>query len=256
MDWNAELYAQEHDFVPEYGKKLLDFIPASHELFLLDLGCGTGELTALLARKAGHVIGIDASPEMIRIAKAKVPHGDFRVLDACALPWKHFFDVVFSNAVFHWIPDHGVLLQRIFEALKDGGKLVCEFGAEGNIRHIQCAFRAVLERYGHKYENPFFFPSVETYRHIMTQQGFSLEHIEAYDRPTPLKGGNSGLRNWLRQFFANDLRLFSEAAQEPLFEEMEERLRVAFWDGNQWIVDYRRLRVIAVKPAVHRAIYL
>lgn len=52
---------------------------------------------------------------------------DFRVMDACLMPWNNWFDVIFSNAVFHWIPDHGALLKAVSRILKPRGKLICEW---------------------------------------------------------------------------------------------------------------------------------
>jgi SAM-dependent methyltransferase len=57
MKWNAELYEDKHNFVAEYGKGLLEYIPDSKEQVILDLGCGTGTLTHELSQKAYKVIG-------------------------------------------------------------------------------------------------------------------------------------------------------------------------------------------------------
>lgn len=65
---------------------------------------------------------------------------DFRVCDALGLPFKNEFDVVFSNAVFHWISDHDTLLKNVHKVLKPQGLLVCEFGAAGNILPLNMHF--------------------------------------------------------------------------------------------------------------------
>lgn len=67
----------------------------------------------------------------------------FMVCDALALPFEKQFDVVLSNAVFHWIVDHNALLNNIHKVLKPNGLLVCEFGANGNIATIENAFMKV-----------------------------------------------------------------------------------------------------------------
>ncbi len=106
MDWNAALYRKSHGFVAEYGKNLLACVPEDASQCILDFGCGTGELTAALARKAGQVIGVDQSAAMIRAAREKYPGPEYHVLDAAGLAvqgWTARFDLVFSNAVFHWI---------------------------------------------------------------------------------------------------------------------------------------------------------
>ncbi len=112
MDWNADLYENKHDFVAEYGRDLLSHVPENPGQAILDLGCGTGTLTHALLEKSTSVVGLDASPEMIGKARQLYPGMDFRVLDACLMPWNNWFDVIFSNAAFHWIPDHGALFLK------------------------------------------------------------------------------------------------------------------------------------------------
>ena len=73
---------------------------------LADLGCGTGTLTARLAARGSRVIGVDSARPMVERARAQYPELTFEVCDALALPFEGEFDVVFSNAVFHWIADY------------------------------------------------------------------------------------------------------------------------------------------------------
>lgn len=128
-EWNAVLYDNKHDFVAEYGKRLLEFVPKNKHQSILDLGCGTGTLTAQLSTLADTIIGVDSSASMITKAKEQYANIQFVVCDALALPFEKQFDVVFSNAVFRWIADHNVLLKQIHKVLKPNGLLVCEFGA-------------------------------------------------------------------------------------------------------------------------------
>ena len=111
-DWNAMLYDNKHDFVSEYGKGLLEFVPENKNQSILDLGCGTGMLTAQLSNYADTIIGVDSSASMIAKAKKQYANIQFEVCDALTLPFEKQFDVVFSNAVFHWIPDHNALLKQ------------------------------------------------------------------------------------------------------------------------------------------------
>lgn len=88
---------------------------------------------------------------------------------------------------------------------------------------------------------------MEEYRKLVEQAGLHPELVMDYDRPTPLKDGENGLRNWVRQFFASDLSPLPGAGRIRILEEMESALRDELWDGTQWVADYRRIRVIAVK---------
>lgn len=86
---------------------------------ILDLGCGTGTLTTQLTNFAGTVIGVDSSYDMIEKARSQFNNIEFIVGDALNLPFENEFDVVFSDAVFHWIENHDLLLKNIHRALKD-----------------------------------------------------------------------------------------------------------------------------------------
>ena len=159
MEWNSALYDKKHDFVAEYGKGLLEFVPRNAEQSILDLGCGTGILTAQLADLCKRIVGVDSSQSMIDKAKQQFSGIEFQVFDALALPFENEFDVVFSNAVFHWISDHNTLLKNIYKALKTQGLLVCEFGASGNIATIESAFVKICNSLGYDYKPKFYFPT-------------------------------------------------------------------------------------------------
>lgn len=116
--WNSTLYDKKHDFVAEYGKGLLAFLPKNDEQTILDLGCGTGVLTAQLVDLCSEIVGVDSSQSMIDKAKEQFNNIEFKVCDALALPFENKFDVVFSNAVFHGIIDHDTLLKNIHKVLK------------------------------------------------------------------------------------------------------------------------------------------
>lgn len=248
MKWNVELYDKEHQFVSEYGKSLLEFVPVDRTQKVLDIGCGTGTLTHELLQRSGYVLGIDGSKDMIQKAKKQYPEVDFAVLDALKMTDQKEWDVIFSNAVFHWIPNHKLLLSNIYRALKPEGKLVCEFGAHGNIAIIEEGFAKSLQEFGCIYHSGFNFPTVQVFKDVLVQEGFKVEEIYSYDRPTPFKDGEKGMRNWARQFFASHLEPFSETEQEEILKNLEDNVREALWNGEKWVGDYKRLRVIA-----HRA---
>lgn len=245
MKWDPGLYDSKHSFVAEYGKGLLEFVPIDKTLKILDLGCGTGTLTGALAKQCSYVLGIDASSEMIEKAKERYPDIEFQVMDALELPYNHEWDVIFSNAVFHWIPDHDLLLRKIRHSLKPSGKLICEFGACGNIETIEGAFRTALQENGYAYRSKFNFPTVDKFGALLIKNGFSIEKIYDYNRPTPLRDGEQGLYNWARQFFEAELKMFTEAEQNGILKNTQEKVWNQLWDGEKWVADYRRLRVIA-----------
>ena len=254
MDWDARLYDRNHDFVAAYGEDLLSLVPEDLDV-IVDVGCGTGALTAALAAKAARVIGIDASPDMIAQAHARQPEREFLVMDACDMPWQGSVDALFSNAALHWIENQEALAAAMARVLRPGGLLVCEFGARGNIGRICAAFgRAFRAFSGCEAANAaplsserFYFPCAEAHAALLTRHGFSVRLAVEYDRPTPLKGAEEGLALWMTQFFAQDLEGVPAAARRMIFAAVADDLRATLWDGCQWVADYRRLRVVAVK---------
>ncbi|WP_300765907.1 class I SAM-dependent methyltransferase [uncultured Bifidobacterium sp.] len=248
MKWDADRYDRDQDFVSAYGRSLETLVPAGTEA-LLDLGCGTGTLTAELAGRIPHVVGVDASAEMVVRARREHPGVEFRVADALDLPYDGDFDVVFSNAVFHWIPDHPRLLSTVRRALRPGGRLVCEFGAKGNIARVDAAMGRAMRRRGLDLAVRFVFPGDDEFRRNLERAGFHGIDVGSYDRPTPLGGGEAGLSSWLRQFHADDLARVDEDERRTIITEVEEGLRDDLWDAARgcWIADYRRLRAVAVR---------
>ena len=245
MEWNSTLYDASHDFVAEYGKGLLEFVPKNDGQTILDLGCGTGTLTVQLADVCHKVVGVDSSQSMIKKAKKQFSNIEFKVCDALTLPFENEFDVVFSNAVFHWISDHDTLLKSIHKVLKPQGLLVCEFGAKGNIAVIEHAFIEACNAFGYDYEPKFNFPAAEDFGRLLESNGFVIEKIYDYDRPTVLKDGRQGLVNWMKQFYASELMEMPGNVQTTVFERVGELTRGTLWNGEAWVADYRRLRVIA-----------
>ena len=247
MKWDASAYDRRHGFVAEYGRALLELVPDDPALSVLDLGCGTGTLTVQLAANGRRVVGADSSPEMIERARAQYPGIDFRVCDALALPFDGEFGAVFSNAVFHWIGDHDALLQNIRRALKPGGLLICEFGAEGNVQTISDAFAWACAEQGLTVHSRFNMPSAEVFGRQLTDSGFIIDGLYAFDRPTPLSGSD-GLACWMKQFFAGELASLPGDVRPAVIARAEALARPELWDGARWIADYRRLRAVAHRP--------
>lgn len=245
MKWDSNLYDSSHGYVSEYGKALIGYLPEDTSISLLDLGCGTGTLTAELAKRYRRVVGVDSSADMIAKARANYPNLELSVCDALELPYESEFDAVFSNAVFHWINDHRRLLGSIRRALKPGGMLVCEFGADGNIAVIESAFSAALREIGIEYRSKYNFPTAERFGSLLNDCGFEITALEAFERPTPLKGGSTGLRRWAIQFYASELAELSESEREQVLSGLERRAAPKLLRGGEWIADYRRLRAAA-----------
>lgn len=247
MEWNAKKYNTTHDFVFKYGAGLLELLPKEPKK-VLDIGCGTGALTNQIAELGHEVTGIDQSINMINQAKESYPDLSFLQEDILNPSDQiRLYDVAFSNAVFHWIPDQDLLLKNISEHLNVNGQLICEFGAVGNVQMIREAFGRELNELGVSFEEPFCFTSVEGYRFLLEKNHFEVVEILEYERPTPLKGGKYGLREWMEQFYAAELGELSIEQKEQVFVNMEQELAPRLWKKDHWEADYRRLKIKASK---------
>jgi SAM-dependent methyltransferase len=98
--WDAGLYDEKHSFVWKMAEGLLELLEARPDESILDIGCGTGHLTAKIAATGAKVTGIDRSPEMIRQAREAYPAIRFEVADATKIPLQEPFDAVFSLGKF------------------------------------------------------------------------------------------------------------------------------------------------------------
>jgi trans-aconitate methyltransferase len=232
------------------------------------------------------VIGIDADANMIQKASAQYctssPQLQFIQLDARKLGEEQVpivseskFDLIFSNAALHWIPRHDMdgVVQNIAQRMKpDTGRLVIEFGGQGNLHSIVTACYDVLrDQYGYTDhtipEYPWYFPSIGEFTTLLERHGIDVQTADLYDRPTVLNDPVNGMKNWIQMFG----QVFIEAAiqasrssndtideamntrdvddnvqpQQALFlDAVNERLRPILFDGTQWIADYRRLRIV------------
>jgi trans-aconitate methyltransferase len=243
--WDAKLYDDKHSFVWKHGASLVELLAPQPGESVLDVGCGTGHLTAQIARAGATVLGIDRSPEMIAEARRHYPDLSFEVADARALAYADRFDGVFSNATLHWVREAEAVVCSVARALRPGGRFVAEFGGKGNVRALQDALiDAVRAVAGEWVESPWYFPSVAEYAGLLEQQGLEVTFATLSDRPTPLEGQN-GMRHWVEMFGGPFWMRVPQEQREAFFRQVEERLRPVLRRDEMWFADYRRLRVVA-----------
>ncbi|MFD3260458.1 trans-aconitate 2-methyltransferase [Paenibacillus lentus] len=250
-DWKPELYDGKLGFVSAYGKDVVSLLQAQPGEEILDLGCGTGDLSFEIQKAGAHVLGMDYSSSMIEQAKQKYPHSDFIVGNAADFSLDRPMDAVFSNAALHWIKSAEDVISCVWRALREGGRFVAEFGGKGNVDTIvQSIYKVLSEHYGIEGEprNPWFFPSIGQYSSMLEAQGFRVTYAIHFDRPTPLEDGENGLFHWLSGLAADDFfRDFSESGKIEAFHHICDTARPLLFKDNVWIADYKRIRIVAVK---------
>jgi trans-aconitate methyltransferase len=245
--WDAGLYDQKHSFVWKMAAGLLELLEAKPGEQILDVGCGTGHLTAQIAGNGATVTGLDSSPEMIRQAREIHPGIHFEVMDAREITLEEKFDAVFSNATLHWIKEPERAIEGIARVLRPGGRFVAEFGGKGNIAGLVSALERAwpaLSLTG-PIPNPWYYPSLAEYAGLLEKHGLEVTYGLLFDRPTPLEEGERGLRNWLGMFGGVILEKLPANQREKLIAEVEREARTTLFRDGAWLLDYRRLRVMA-----------
>jgi len=248
MTWDTELYRDKHAFVWQAGLGVLDWLSPQPGERVVDLGCGTGELTVRIAGMGALVTGIDASADMIDAARERFPSVEWRVADARDFTVDEPVDAVFSNAALHWVNPHGRTLERVAAALRPGGRFVAEFGGRGNVAVVVASVEHALRSLGlPALKHPWFFPSVGEYTGMVEAAGLRVTRAEWFERPTPLVGG-AGFRDWLLMFADGWLAALDRAERDAVIAVAEASARPSLYRDGQWIADYARIRVLAVRP--------
>jgi len=157
---------------------LLALVRAEPGMRAVDLGCGTGELTRELHRRLGarETTGIDSSAAMLERAAAHGGDGlTFQQADIADFRAHEAFDLVFSNAALHWLPDHEALLARLTAALRPHGQLAVQVPA--NHDHPSHTVAAALAAdFGiPPRESPLLLP--EAYAAVLDRLGYTQQHV-------------------------------------------------------------------------------
>lgn len=250
--WKPESYDQYLGFVSHLGKGVVQWLdPKPHER-ILDLGCGTGDLTYEINQACRQTVGLDYSEAMIIQAKQKYEAIEFVVGDGQRFAFEQPFDAVFSNAALHWMTDPASVIESVWHSLRSGGRFVAEFGAQGNVETIIKAIYEVLPSYGLNAAelNPWYFPTIGEYSSLLERQGFQVRLAEHFARPTELADGDNGLMHWLTQFaepFVSQLPAADKLAALRQIDSLTKQ-RIARGEGDTLMADYSRIRIAAYKP--------
>ncbi len=248
--WEPTLYDTKLGFNTGFGQDLVELLAPRPGETILDLGCGTGDLAHRIAARGATVIGIDRSPTMLGRAREKYPSIEFVQADGqnFAFP-PATFDAVFSNAALHWMKDAAGVVACVWNVLKPGGRFVAEFGGKGNIQAVVEAITAVLGAAGYPVDgrNPWYYPTIGEYATLLERQGFRVTRALHFDRPTRLDDGERGLENWLTMFAGTFFEGIPDSQRAALYASIASRLRPLLFHDGTWVIDYVRLRVVAVR---------
>ncbi|KAI8869508.1 S-adenosyl-L-methionine-dependent methyltransferase, partial [Ramicandelaber brevisporus] len=217
---------------------------------LLDLGCGDGVVSQMLADKVAHLTCTDISPEMIEAAASR-GLTDVRVLDGHSL-LDHIqerdetgsYDVIFSNLTLHWMSrDPEKVLRGVHKALKPGGVFVAQYVGHLSNTDIYLALCHAMEKRGYSRRQwaGFYLPDTDEYKALLEKHGFVVDVIADRFEPLPLV---SGIDAHFNTFVRRQLEMLSESEKEEVLEELRQDLEIVCHRNGKWksVVNYINFR--------------
>jgi trans-aconitate 2-methyltransferase len=209
QNWNAPDYARNSSAQAEWAGELIGKLKLRGQETVLDIGCGNGAITARLAAllPEGRVVGIDASADMIRLAREEFPaerHPQLRFLlmDASEIRLAREFDAAFSNAVLHWVADQVAVLKGVASCLRRGGRILFQLGGRGNAVEILRTIEVLVAEtqwrsYFESFVPPYHFHGPEEYEGWLSECGMQPIRVELIAKDMR-HSGPEGLKGWLR----------------------------------------------------------
>ncbi|HEV2787424.1 MAG TPA: methyltransferase domain-containing protein [Solirubrobacteraceae bacterium] len=248
-DWDADAYHRVSGPQVAMAAAVLDRLDLCGDETVLDAGCGSGRVTRMLLDRLprGGVIAVDASPEMVARAHEELAgaRADVREADLAQLrlaPGEHV-DAVFSNATFHWVPDHEALFAALAAALRPGGRLSAQCGGEGNVAGVHAAAlqAAADSGLGHRFSGwprPWNFAGSEQTAARLRDAGF--EDVRCWLQSWPVTPDEP--RAYLETVcLGPHLERLAEHEHDRFLDAVMARL------GERPLLDYVRLNIVAVR---------
>lgn len=255
MRWDPKQYAK---YSGERARAFFDLvarIEPEHARRVIDVGCGSGELTALLAERwpDATVLGIDSSPEMIARAR-QWADGRVSFVEADAAEWQapRDLDVLVTNAALQWVPDHLGLLRQWAARLKVGGWLGMQVPGNADqpshalMRELAESPRWAPQLTGVLHHDVVHSPS--TYAAALLDAGLVVDvwettYLHVLSGPDPVL-------EWVRGTSLRPVLAVLDDTERAEFEgELAHRLRAAYpVTTHGTVLPFRRVFAVAHRP--------
>jgi trans-aconitate 2-methyltransferase len=175
-----------------WATAVLDRLALRGDETVLDAGCGSGRVTKMLLERLPHgrVVAVDSAPSMVdRARKALEPRATVKLSDLVDLALDEPVDAAFSNAVFHWIPDHDRLFARLHAAMRSGARLSAQCGGRGNVERFhnvvhEVAAESPYAEYLGGWGGPWNYAGADETAHRLERAGFTA--VETWLEPWPI----------------------------------------------------------------------
>jgi len=245
--WNPEQYLRFKSERKQPACDLLKLIRPIPGGTLIDLGCGTGELTALFGERleARLALGIDQNPEMLERAeefaseKVRFSQGDIGQFTADAP-----VDLITANASLQWLPDHPRLFSRLSEALKEGGQIAVQMPMNFDFpTHTLAAELAASPKYGIRPMEPNLL-SPEEYSQLLYSLGFKEQTVRMNVYPHLLASTTEAVE-WVKgSLLTYYQKQLAEERFKEFLKEYGERLLKTLGDQSPFFYPVKRLLIL------------
>ena len=262
-DWDALTYDNISDVIESWGLDLIERLNWKGNEIVLDAGCGSGRLTKIISTKLpkGKVFAVDLDSSMIKLANERlgiISNVKFIQSNICDIELQDKIDVIFSNAVLHWISNHRKVFEHFWQILKPNGQLSIQCGGYGNLTKTLYVFNKVRKslefcnyicnRKGESIWNePWYFAKAEDTEKILKEIGFKNIEVSLENKVAKFHDKEDYfifiktivLRPYL-EYLSNDKlkNMFAKAVVHEIETNFKEL---------QWKLDYVRLNIHAKK---------
>jgi trans-aconitate 2-methyltransferase len=246
--WNPSQYERFRNERSQPFFDLMTMVESHPDMRVVDLGCGTGELTRLLHNHlhATETLGIDSSAAMLAKSEAFAGEGlRFEQQNISDFAADHRYDLVFSNAALHWAADHEELLGRLTAALAEGGQMAVQVPANNDHPSHTIAAELASESPFHeamndyKREWPVLKP--EEYASLLYRLGYREQQVRLQVYGHVLRSREEVIE-WVKGTLLTDYekRMPADLYTEFL-ERYRERLLAALEDSSPYFYPFKRI---------------